>query len=73
MKVRVSLNGFSERLEIAIFNSGLNLNEICRKAEISRSVLWGFRFNGVVPNAGTLVGLCKALNVSADWLLGLKS
>lgn len=62
---------FHNRLEEAIFNSNLDINEICQRAEMVRSTLWYYRFNGGIPNAGTLKRLCIALNVSSDWMLGI--
>lgn len=66
------VTGLRDRLEQAIWDSGMGLSEICQKAEISRTMLWGYRFDGITPNARAIYGLCKALGISADYLLGLE-
>lgn len=73
MKVKYKVvEGFRDRLEEAIFSSGKSLTEICREAGISRTNLWSYRFDGIMPQTMTLLRLAIVLNVSTDWLLGLK-
>lgn len=66
------IDGFSERIEKAIWDSGLDLSEICKQAKISRSNLWSYRFQGIMPTCMTLAKLSIVLGVSTDWLLGLR-
>lgn len=68
----VAIEGFRDRLEQAIFDSGLSLNEICTRAQIGRNNLWSYRWAGVTPSCDKLRKLAITLNVSTDWLLGLR-
>lgn len=61
----------NQKIEDAIWESGLDLNDICKRAGISRSMLWEYRFNAITPSAKALAGLAIALNVSTDYLLGI--
>lgn len=67
----ILVEGFTDRLEEAIFASNLSLSEICRKANISRPLLWNYRFGNTMPQAMNLLRIALALNVSTDWLLGI--
>ncbi len=51
---------------------GLTQNEIADKLGIKQSA-WARLESGGVPDprCSTIVHICKTLNVSADWLLGL--
>ncbi len=66
------VDGLRDRLEQAIFDSGMDLNEISQKSGISRGNIWNYRFDGVVPSCYSLMRLAKVLQVSTDWLLGLR-
>lgn len=72
MNRRKTIKGFAERLEEAICESGMSTQEISEKANVCRTHLWKYRIDGVVPSSVTLMKLCKALNVSSDYLLGLE-
>lgn len=69
---RISIEGFSERLNQAIWDSDTDVSEICRRAGISRSCLWTYRYTATMPPSGILAKIAVALNVSTDWLLGLE-
>ena len=71
-KRRLVIYGFSDRLNEAIWKSNLDLSEICRRSKVSRSCLWSYRYTGIQPPAWALARLAVALNVSTDWLLGLR-
>lgn len=71
MKTSYNVPGFKERLEQAIFDSGMTFSEVARRAGIKRSLIWSYRFGGAMPSVYVLMRLAKALNVSTDWLLGL--
>lgn len=62
---------FLDRLNMAIGESGLSLTEICRRAKIDRTNIT-YYMHGRLPSAKSLIGLALTLNVSTDWLLGLK-
>ena len=68
---RYTVEGFTDRLNEAIWKSGLSNSEIIRKTNLSAGALWNYR-NGATPNISALARLSVALNVSADWLLGLE-
>ena len=69
----VVLASFYERLRSTRVVRGLT------QEELARAMGWGERSNVSrlesgkhIPRADTLVQLCQVLNVSADYLLGLK-
>ena len=66
------IEGFNERFEQALFSCGMDLSEISRKSGVSRSIIWSYRFNGIMPNSYNLARLADTMKVSTDWLLGLK-
>lgn len=61
--------GYAERLADAVLQSGKTITELANEAEISRSGMYGYIYNGNCPNITTFARICKSLNVSADWLL----
>ena len=63
--------GFAERLNDAIYSTHLTDSEICRRADISRSQLWQYRYTFTEPKLATLAKLSKTLGVTSDWLLGI--
>lgn len=71
MRTSYRVDGFEKRLKTAIANSNLSVTDVQRKSGVSRSNMWAY-FNGVNPSIYTLMRLSKTLNVSADYLLGLK-
>lgn len=73
MKKIYRVDGLRDRLEDAIFSSGMDINEISRKSGVSRALLWAYRFDGKQPSCYSLMRLAKTLNVSTDWLLGIKT
>lgn len=73
MKTRYyKVDGFDRRLKTAIANSNLSVTDVQRKSGVSRSNMWGYMFDGVSPSAYTVMRLAIALNVSADYLLGIE-
>lgn len=65
------VHGFTWRLEQAIWGCGMDLSEISRRSGVSRSLIWSYRFEGIMPNGYNLARLAGTMNVSSDWLLGL--
>lgn len=63
------LEGFSERLRQAIFDSGMNCVEISKHIDRERKSIYGYMRGDVQPDAYTIAKLCVVLNVSADYLL----
>ena len=58
-----------KRLEHAINVSSLTDHQIRHKANISKARYYEIRRGEGHIKEYTLIGLCKALNISADWLL----
>ena len=72
MMRRYVVDGLSTRLRQAVADSYMSLEEIKVKTGISRSCLWYYLINEKNPSVYSLTQLAKTLNVSTDWLLGLK-
>ena len=63
---------FTVRLREAVFKTDKSINQICKEANIANSLMAFYLNDGMLPNTANLTRLCKYLNVSADWLLGLE-
>ena len=72
MMRRYIVDGLSKRLRQAVADSFLSIESISTKTGISRSCLWYYLTNEKNPSVYSLAQLAKVLNVSTDWLLGLK-
>lgn len=66
------LGCFQTRLNEAILKSNLDMREISRRSGISLASLYNYRDDGVQPKIYALAKLAIVLNVSSDWLLGIK-
>ncbi|MCI4664220.1 MAG: helix-turn-helix domain-containing protein [Neomegalonema sp.] len=66
---------FRERLKSAIAEAGLSAAALARRAELDRSALSQLLKDdaAALPNGDSLARLALALEVSADWLLGLSA
>lgn len=69
---RIKLEGFTERLNKAINDSGMDVSVIGRKTGISRGMLYKYQYEMAMPTVGSLAKLSMVLDVSADWLLGIE-
>ena len=70
---RVFIRGLTERLNKAVTESGIGLNELSRRTGIGTHTLRTY-FNGEYnPKADNLAKLAIVLNVSTDWLLGIST
>ena len=67
----VRIEGFNDRLNEAVYKSNLDMSEIAKRSQISRTALQKYRYYGVTPKCDILARLAITLNVSTDWLLGL--
>lgn len=65
-----TIDGLSERINEAFIDSNLTITDVCRRTRIERSTFYNY-LGGSIPNAFNLMKMAKAMNVSADWLLGL--
>ena len=66
------IRGMPERLQHAVYESGLTHEEISKRAGISRSKLEAILAGDGGCYASTFVKICAVLHISADWLFGLK-
>jgi hypothetical protein len=64
------LAGVTERLNEAIYRSGLMPHEIMAAAKIGHSQYYN-HINGASLNELNIAKYCRVLHISADWLLGL--
>ncbi len=62
---------FQERITDALKQTPLQQKEIAEKCGIHPSCLTQYKKGKSEPTLKTLFELCKVLNVSADYLLGL--
>lgn len=64
-------DSFAVRLIRERNRQGLTNADLAKKMEVSASVTWNWE-NGIAEPTGKLVAkVCRALNCSADYLLGL--
>lgn len=70
------LRELSERLDEAMRNydggKGITELELSRISKVPKASIYNILRKDNNPQAKTLIKLCDALHVSADWLLGLK-
>ena len=59
------------RLREAISNSTLSQKEIAKKVNVSPQTISKYMRNDIFPALDTLAKLCKVLDVSSDYILGL--
>ncbi len=62
---------FKERFNEILKNSGKTQIEIANELEVSRQMISEYKTGKSVPSLEKLYELCKCLDVSADYLLGL--
>ena len=62
---------FKERFNEILKNSGKTQIEIANELEVSRQMISEYKTGKSVPSLEKLYELCKYLDVSADYLLGL--
>lgn len=60
----------TRRLKKVLMESGLTIEEFAKQCKVSRSAMKNY-LDGRLPQSDQLINICKACNVSADWLLGL--
>ena len=61
-----------QRLRGEIRNSGLTTAEIARRVGVSPEIITQYTTTKKLPKPDTFAALCKALDVSADYILGIK-
>ena len=70
MNRRFKIEGYEDRLKLAITASGMTKYEIAKRMGVDRKVFCHSR--DAQMNSGTLARFCAVTGESADWLLGLK-
>ena len=73
--LKVSTNkypSFSERLKVAMLIREVSVEELAASTYLTKSTICGYRAGYRSPNLEILRLLSKTLNVSTDFLLGLK-
>lgn len=60
------------RITLALEIRGLSQKELANKTRMTEQTISGYVHDVRTPNAKAIKTLCKALCVSADWLLGVK-
>ena len=62
---------FGERLKEIRDDKNISMSELARQIGTSQQNISRWESGEIVPSADTIVMLCKSLNVSSDFLLGL--
>ncbi len=65
------MNKFKERLMEALAENNISQNALAKKISMSQGVVNNYCTGKREPSLDVLVSICKELNVSADYLLGL--
>jgi len=66
------MRGFGERLREATADKGMYLSELADAVGVGRWTVYHWADEKFFPNAIKLYQICRVLDVSADWLLGLE-
>ena len=66
------VEGFVEKLYEAWYSSGMTQEQVADLVGTGRQSINSYLNGWRVPNATVLARMCSALNVSADYILGLK-
>ena len=67
-----NMAAFKDRLKELRLSRHMNRTELERFCDLHRGSISIYEKGARYPDVFTLVKICKGLNVSADWLLGLK-
>lgn len=65
------MNVFKERLNEVLEENKLSQNSLAKKISMSQCVVNNYCTGKREPSLDVLISICKELNVSADYLLGL--
>ena len=67
-----SVTKFTERFNECLRYASVRQTELARAANVSKQCISDYKSGKSVPSIDTLFLLCKFLDVSADYLLGLE-
>lgn len=65
------MNKFAERLNEALIENNLSQKALAQRIFMSQSIVNNYCTGKREPSLDVLISICKELNVSADYLLGL--
>lgn len=69
---RTQLAEIQRRLREEIINSGLTQKEIAQAISVSPQTVSRYMHDDIFPALDTLAKLCQLLDISADYILGIK-
>lgn len=69
--IELNDQAFKTRLKEELENSKLTVKQLAEKIGVSPEMVTQYYTTKKLPKLDTFVRICKALNVSADYLLGL--
>ena len=61
---------YSKRMKLMIENLGITQKDFSEMTGITEAAICRYLQGKRIPNAGTLIAIARATNVSIDWLLG---
>lgn len=64
-------NSFGQRLKKVLAERGMMQKELAEKIGVNEMAISRYIHGGRMVSVSILIDICKALNVSADYLLGL--
>lgn len=68
----MDLKDIQQRLRDAIKSSGIEQKEIARQIGVSPQTVSKYMKKDIFPALDTLAKLCRVLDVSSDYILGIK-
>lgn len=68
----MELKDIQQRLRDAIKSSGIEQKEIARQISVSPQTVSKYMKKDIFPALDTLAKLCRVLDVSSDYILGIK-
>ena len=68
----MELKDIQQRLRDAIKSSGIEQKEIARQIGVSPQTVSKYMKKDIFPALDTLAKLCRVLDVSSDYILGIK-
>lgn len=66
-----NMSKFSERLVLSLKNNGMSQSELARKINVTQKAINNYFCGKREPSYDVLIKICKALDESSDYLLGL--
>ena len=63
---------FAKRLRKAAFERNVKLTELAKRVELSTASIYEYANGKVLPNAMVAAQIALALDIDANWLLGIR-